>query len=152
MASSTSPEPSQPPLEQSDAKPVLRKPEFKKVEQLKPSTTGHTLTVIVLSSNTVLAKGRSVSHHLRQTRIAECVVGDDTGTIVFTARNEQVDMMQPGTTVILRNAKIDMFKGSMRLAVDKWGRVEVTEPANFVVKEDNNLSLVEYELVNVVEE
>jgi len=63
-----------------------------------------------------------------------------------------VDLMKPGTTVILRNAKIDMFKGSMRLAVDKWGRVEVTEPAEFVVKEDNNLSLVEYELVNVAEE
>jgi replication factor A1 len=45
-----------------------------------------------------------------------------------------------------------MFKGSMRLAVDKWGRVEVTEPAEFVVKEDNNLSLVEYELVNVTGE
>ena len=60
--------------------------------------------------------------------------------------------MKPGDTVILRNAKIDMFKGSMRLAVDRWGRVEVTDPAIFVVKEDNNLSLVEYELVNVVEE
>ncbi|KAJ4972896.1 hypothetical protein NE237_006070 [Protea cynaroides] len=63
-----------------------------------------------------------------------------------------VDLMKPDSTVILRNAKIDMFKGSMRLAVDKWGRVEVTEPASFTVKEDNNLSLVEYELVNVVEE
>jgi len=31
-------------------------------------------------------------------------------------------------------------------------RVEVTEPADFTVKEDNNLSLIEYELVNVVEE
>ena len=61
-------------------------------------------------------------------------------------------MMKVGATIILRNAKIDMFKGSMRLAVDKWGRVEVAEPASFVVKEDNNLSLVEYELVNVVEE
>lgn len=60
--------------------------------------------------------------------------------------------MKPGTTVILRNAKIDMFKGSMRLAVDKWGRIEVAEAANFTVKEDNNMSLVEYELVNVVEE
>ena len=60
--------------------------------------------------------------------------------------------MKEGSTVILRNAKIDMFKGSMRLAVDKWGRVEVTEPADFTVKEDNNLSLIEYELVNVVEE
>lgn len=60
--------------------------------------------------------------------------------------------MKEGVTVILRNAKIDMFKGSMRLAVDKWGRVEVTDAGNFVVKEDNNLSLVEYELVNVVDE
>ena len=65
---------------------------------------------------------------------------------------DAVDMMKSGTTVILRNAKIDMFKGSIRLAVDKWGRVEVTEDAQFVVKEENNLSLVEYELVNVVEE
>ena len=63
-----------------------------------------------------------------------------------------VDLMKTDSTVILRNAKIDMFKGSMRLAVDKWGRVEVTDSANFKVKEDNNLSLVEYELVNVVEE
>ncbi|KAK7829029.1 uncharacterized protein At4g28440 [Quercus suber] len=148
------PPPPPPPSEQqqSNAKPALRKPEFKKVDQLKPGTTGHTLVVKVVSSNTVLAKGRSVSQHLRHTRIAECLVGDETATIVFTARNEQVDLMQPGATVILRNAKIDMFKGSMRLAVDKWGRVEVTEPAKFVVKEDNNLSQVEYELVNVVEE
>lgn len=59
-----------------------------------------------------------------------------------------MDLLTVGTTVILRNAKIDMFKGAMRLAVDKWGRIEVTEPASFQVKEDNNLSLVEYELVN----
>ena len=63
-----------------------------------------------------------------------------------------VDLLKPESTVIIRNAKIDMFKGSMRLAVDKWGRIEVTEPASFSVKEDNNLSLVEYELVNVTEE
>lgn len=62
-----------------------------------------------------------------------------------------VDLLKPGATVIMRNAKIDMFKGSMRLAVDKWGRIEATEPASFTVKEDNNLSLVEYELVNVTE-
>ncbi|XP_038986134.1 uncharacterized protein At4g28440-like isoform X1 [Phoenix dactylifera] len=141
------------------AKPALRKPVFTKVDQLKPGTSGHTLTVKVVSSKTVLQKGRAASSYLRQTRIAECLVGDETGTIVFTARNDQgsiytltVDMMTAGSTVILRNAKIDMFKGSMRLVVDKWGRVEVTEPATFTVKEDNNLSLVEYELVNVAEE
>ena len=58
--------------------------------------------------------------------------------------------MKPGTSVIIRNAKIDMYKGNMRLAVDKWGRLEVTEPVKFKVKTDNNLSSIEYELVDVV--
>ncbi|KAL6497530.1 hypothetical protein OROHE_027159 [Orobanche hederae] len=128
-----------------------RKPIFKKVEQLRPGTNGHNLIVKVVSSNMVLRKGRPDGPQVHQMKISECLVGDETGTILFTARNEQVEMMKPDTTIILRNAKIDMFKGSMRLAVDKWGRVEVTEPASFNVKEDNNLSLVEYELINVVE-
>ncbi|GAB2284481.1 hypothetical protein Dimus_018933 [Dionaea muscipula] len=138
--------------QRSNAKPALRKPVFVKVDQLEPSTAGHTLIAKVLSSNTVLMKGRSGSQSLRNTRIAECLIGDETGTILFTARNDQVDLLKPDTTVIIRNAKIDMFKGTMRLAVDKWGRIEITEPAKFVVKEDNNLSLVEYELMNVVAE
>ncbi|KAJ0962843.1 hypothetical protein J5N97_027965 [Dioscorea zingiberensis] len=100
----------------------------------------------------VLKKGRPDGPQVRQTRISECLVGDETGVIIFTATNEQVDLIKAGTTLILRNAKIDMYKGSMQLAVDKWGRVEVTDPADFTVKEDNNLSSVEYELVNVVED
>ncbi|KAM0922031.1 hypothetical protein ACQ4PT_006439 [Festuca glaucescens] len=131
-----------------------RKPVFVKVDQLKPVTSGHTLVAKVLSSKTVLQKARAGAGPgpvAKPTRIAECLIGDETGCVLFTARNEQVDMLKPGNTVIIRNAKIDMFKGSMRLAVDKWGRVEVTEPASFDVKEDNNLSLVEYELVNVEE-
>ncbi|CAA3016870.1 Hypothetical predicted protein [Olea europaea subsp. europaea] len=135
-----------------EAKSAMRKPVFTKVDQLRPGTNGHNLVVKVVSANVVMQKGRPDGPQLRQMRIAECLVGDETGTIVFTARNDQVDLMKPEATIILRNAKIDMFKGSMRLAVDKWGRVEVTEPASFTVKEDNNLSLVEYELVNVVEE
>ncbi|KAK6124378.1 hypothetical protein DH2020_041871 [Rehmannia glutinosa] len=137
-------------------KPGLRKPVFVKVDALKPGTNGHTLIVKVVTANTVLnKKPRNPTFRGSQnqnTKIAECLVGDETGVILFTARNGQVELMKPGNTVILRNAKIDMFKGSMRLAVDKWGRIEVAEPENFVVKEDNNLSLVEYELVNVVDE
>ncbi|KAE8689439.1 integrator complex subunit 9-like protein [Hibiscus syriacus] len=139
--------------EQEQKKPTeKRKPVFVKLDQLNPGTNGHTLIAKVLSSNLVLQKGRPASQNPRQTRIAECLIGDETGTILFTARDDQIELMKPGVTVIPRNAKIEMFKGSMRLAVDKWGRIEVTDPANFAVKEDNNLSLIEYELVNVVED
>jgi replication factor A1 len=51
--------------------------------------------------------------------------------------------VKPGNTVIFRNARIDMFKDTMRLAVDKWGLIEVIEePAGFKVNEDNNVSKV----------
>ncbi|KAL1203181.1 hypothetical protein V5N11_015414 [Cardamine amara subsp. amara] len=134
---------------------VKRKPVFVKVEQLKPGSSGHTLTVKVIDANIVVPvirkarPGSSMNRPSQPTRIVECLIGDETGCILFTARNDQVDLMKPGVTVILRNSRIDMFKGTMRLGVDKWGRIEVTEPAPFTVKEDNNLSLVEYELINV---
>ena len=73
-----------------------RKPVFIKVDQLRPGTSGHTLTVKVVSSKPVKTvpnkAGRSsilLAQPSRPTRIAECLVGDETGTIIFTARNEQ---------------------------------------------------------------
>lgn len=60
-----------------------------------------------------------------------------------------VDFMKFGEIMILWNLRIDMYKGIMRLGVDKWGCIEVIELVFFIVKEDNNLFLVEYELINV---
>ncbi|WZZ19246.1 hypothetical protein YC2023_112335 [Brassica napus] len=140
-----------------EATPALRKPVFTKVNELRPGTNGHSLNVKVISTKTVMQRGggRPSGPQARQMRIAECLVGDETGIIIFTARNDQglntlLDLMKEGKVVTLRNAKIDMYKGSMRLAVDRWGRVEVAEEAtDITVKEDNNLSLIEYELVSV---
>jgi hypothetical protein len=66
------------------------KPVFVKVDQLKPGTAGHTLVAKVLSSKTVLHKGRpgAVAGPAAR-KIAECLIGDETGCILFTARNEQ---------------------------------------------------------------
>lgn len=71
------------------AKPMMRKPVFTKVEQLRPGTAGHTLIVKVVSSKLIMQKGRPDGPQIRQMRIAECLVGDETGIIIFTARNQQ---------------------------------------------------------------
>ncbi|CAN7138772.1 unnamed protein product [Brassica rapa subsp. narinosa] len=132
------------------------KPVFVKVDELKPGKSGYNLTVRVVESNLVtpaIRKNGSLTQSFRTPRIAECLIGDDTGCILFTARNGQVDVMKTGATSALgdglRNAKIDMFKDTMRMAVDKWGLIQVTDPVSFEVNRQNNLSLVEYELVTV---
>lgn len=97
-------------------------------------------------------------------KVSECLVGDSTGVIIFSARNEQgacrgpptdlahlssrsstnqrppsptvpaVDVAQKGAYVTLRNAKVDMYRGSMRLAVDQFGKVEAAEGQSFKPK------------------
>ena len=62
---------------------------FTKVEQLRPQAEGLNLTVKVVNSKMILPKGRANGNQGRQMRLAECLVGDETGMIIFTARNDQ---------------------------------------------------------------
>mmetsp|Transcript_25632 Transcript_25632/g.40980 ORF Transcript_25632/g.40980 Transcript_25632/m.40980 type:complete len:131 (-) Transcript_25632:850-1242(-) len=123
-------------------------PDFVAIDSLRPGTQNLNLVVKVLDVKEVVNKKRPDGSAVK---IAECNVGDASGTIMFTARNKQVDLMKVENTVTIRNGKIDMFKGTMRLAVDKWGLIQEAGAADWEVKVDNNLSLVEYELVAVTD-
>ena len=130
----------------SSASPTLRPAVFSKVINLQPDSKGDNLKVKVLTSNTVVNKARPDGSTIR---VAEILIGDDTGQIILTARNNQIDIAKPGSHIIIRNSKIDMFKGFMRLAVDKWGNItEDPNPESWEVG-GKNLSEVEYELVRV---
>ena len=67
-----------------EATPALRKPVFTKVNELRPGTNGHSLNVKVISTKTVMQRGggRPSGPQARQMRIAECLVGDETGIII----------------------------------------------------------------------
>ncbi|KAM3251399.1 hypothetical protein P3L10_005469 [Capsicum annuum] len=136
---------------------------FVKVDQLMPGTEGRNLIVKVLNTDVVVDKSQNTEQQsylysysqLRITRVAESVVGDETGTIIFTARHEQaklwichvVDLMEPGNILLIYGAKIQMYRGFMRLAVDHRAQIIIAEPVEFVVNEDCSKSLVEYEVI-----
>lgn len=54
-----------------------------KVNQLRPLDAGLNLTVKVIDAKMVAQRGRN------QGRFSECLVGDETGIIIFSARNDQ---------------------------------------------------------------
>ena len=116
------------------------------VDSLRPGTTGLNLVVKVLDAKEVMNKKRPDGSSVR---IVECTVGDASGVILFSAKNrQQVETMKVGTTVRVHNGKIDMIRGTMRLAVDQWGLLKEESGGEEVLpNRDNNLSLVVYELV-----
>ena len=116
------------------------------VDSLRPGTTGLNVVVKVLDAKEVMNKKRPDGSSVR---IVECTVGDASGVILFSAKNkQQVETMKVGTTVRVHNGKIDMIRGTMRLALEQWGLLKEESGGEEVLpNRDNNLSLVEYELV-----
>jgi len=69
--------------------------------------------------------------------------------LVCGGEAEQIAVCQAGRSITIRNAKIEMYKGHMRLVVDIWGLIEPTEKElDEQPLASNNLSDVEYELVD----
>jgi hypothetical protein len=60
---------------------------------------------------------------------------------------DQLDQLKKGETVEIRNGKIEMFQGFMRLEVDKWGKIVPSRTPLAEVNLAKNMSSVEYELV-----
>jgi replication factor A1 len=121
----------------------FRKPEYYDVKSLEPELSGLNLKVKLVSLEKVV--DQKLSDGSRYAR-ALGIIADNTGSIVFVAKNDQVDLVQ-GQNYSIRNAKITMFKGWMRLELDEWGKVE---PLNEEIqpKTSLNLSKTEYELVD----
>lgn len=62
--------------------------------------------------------------------------------------SEQINLFSVGQSLIIRNAKVEMWKNFMRLSVDKWGLIEISEKKfDFQPNTAKNLSTVEYELI-----
>ena len=116
------------------------------VESLRPGLANLNVVVKILEAKEVLNKKHPDGS---STTIVECVVGDSTGTVIFTARNKQAEACKPGVVITIQNGKIDMFKGTMRLAVEKGGSVKPTEEQeDMEVNTSYDLSKVEYERVS----
>ncbi|GLE01860.1 hypothetical protein PINS_up010698 [Pythium insidiosum] len=131
----------------------LRKATYVKVKDLTPGTQGHNLVARVVSVKLLDEKKRFDG---TSTRLAEVVLGDETGVVTFTARNEQIEALPVDTTVVIRNSSADIFNGFIRLNVNQWGKISrhpdgvaSTPEAPSSVKQDNDISSVEYELVSV---
>lgn len=65
--------------------------------------------------------------------VCEVTVGDETGCVILSAHKDQLKDVKVGSSIILRNAKITLFKKSLRLKVDMWGKIQNFEEGRKVV-------------------
>ena len=113
--------------------------EFVKVGDLN-SYSRRVNTIVKVVSKT---DEREVTSRLDQSshRVAEALVGDDSGSIYLTLWDDIIDEIEEGQILNVSNAYVNLFRGSMRLNLGRFGSYEVAESASFdEVNLDNNLS------------
>ena len=77
-------------------------------------------------------------------RVAEALVGDETGTVLLTLWDENIDRFGVGDVVEVENGYAGTFRGSLRLNVGKYGNIEKKNVPMEEVNTENNLSEREY--------
>lgn len=76
---------------------------------------------------TVAEKGesRTFSKFNSQGRVCNAKVQDDSGSITLSLWNEQVDQVNVGDTIQIKNGYVSEWQGEMQLSTGKFGTLEV---------------------------
>jgi replication factor A1 len=78
-------------------------------------------------------------------KVMDVLIGDETGTVYFSAWNEHIDSVQENETYQFLNAKTILFRRNIRLSLGRSGQIEGTEEEIKKVETENNISSKEYE-------
>jgi replication factor A1 len=115
-----------------------------KVGELTPNSREVNVIVKVASKGQTrdVTSGRDYSIH----KVADALVGDETGSVYLTLWDDNVSKVNEGDILSIKNGYINLFRGSMRLNIGRYGTLEtVTEPSIAEVNTENNLSSKQYE-------
>jgi replication factor A1 len=121
-----------------------REPVDVKVGELTPTSRAVNVVAKAVSKSEVrnIAAGRDGAAH----RVCDALVGDDTGCIYLTLWDDNIEKVNEGDTVMVKNGYINLFRGNMRLNVGRYGTLEIAEqPYEGEVNTENNLSSKVYE-------
>jgi replication factor A1 len=114
-----------------------------KIETLTPNSRGVNTIVKVVSKGEIRSvTGRDYSVR----RVADALVGDETGCLYMTLWDDKIDAINEGATLNITNGYINLFRGNMRLNIGKYGSYELVEDSPLdEVNTENNLSDKKYE-------
>jgi len=117
--------------------------EYVKVNALRPGSRNVNTVVKVVNVGTP----RTVSSRMDQTehQVAEALVGDETGSLLLTLWDDQIDQLSVGDVFEIKNGFISIFRGSLRLNLGRYGTAEKVEMELEEVNTENNLSERRYE-------
>ena len=87
----------------------------------------------------VFSRSDGINH-----RVAEALIGDDTATVLLTLWDDNIDRFEVGDVIQISNGYANLFRGSLRLNIGRYGSADKIDQEMEDVNADNNLSMKQY--------
>jgi replication factor A1 len=121
-----------------------RQPVDAKVNELNPQSRAVNVLAKVVSKSEIrsIAAGRDGAAH----KVSDALVGDQTGCVYLTLWDDNIEKVNDGDTILVKNGYVNLFRGNMRLNIGRYGTLEISEqPLTGDVNKENNMSNQVYE-------
>ena len=103
------------------------------IRGLRRDVRGASIRVRVISKNEVrTVKTKDGEAH----RVVDATVGDRTGRILLSLWDENIEQVQEGDLIDIKNGYVTSFKGRYRLNIGRYGGLERVEDDEFPTRED----------------
>ena len=93
----------------------------------------------------VLRKTRTRKIQKNNTNVCECLIADDTGSILLTVWNDDIEMLEQGEYFALYDGYINIHRNKLKLNKKKFGEIEPCPDQGYEINSDNNLSNKNYD-------
>ena len=80
------------------------------------------------------------------TMVCEGLVGDETGTVIMSFWNDEIEEAQTDVVLDLKDARANLVRGHMRLSLGKNDSMKKSDTTLDSIKQSVNLSDLEYEM------
>jgi replication factor A1 len=103
------------------------------IRGLTKDVRGASIRVRVITKNEVRnVKTKDGEAH----KVVDVHVGDRTGRILLTLWDENIELVQEGDLIDIKNGYVTRFKGRYRLNIGRYGSLERVEDDEFPTRED----------------
>ncbi len=111
---------------------------FLKVSQLSAGARGINIVVKVLE----IGEARTVYSRRdgREHRVADVLVGDETGVVLLSLWDDNIDKVQEGDVIEISNGYVSTFRNELRLNVGRYGSLRRSEREIPNINYSNNVS------------
>ena len=123
--------------------PKKKEPVYTKIKNIQPAKRYNIVGLITNVSEPVTITRMDES----KVKLGTATIGDDTALVEIRVKDSQCDLMKKGNCIILRNARSSVVKGHIKMVVDIWGKLELSDKAHTIIecKATKNVSDQEYE-------